>query len=77
MSEPRVLVVAPNWLGDAVMSLPALPTFRHAYPASRLIVAARHRLPRSPWCRAWMDRSSPSGADRYETGKRLRPMCGV
>jgi heptosyltransferase-2 len=41
MSEPRVLVVAPNWLGDAVMSLPALADIRRAYPASRLIVAAR------------------------------------
>jgi heptosyltransferase-2 len=41
MSEPSLLVVAPNWLGDAVMALPALADVRRAYPASRLLVAAR------------------------------------
>ena len=42
MSEPgRVLVVAPNWLGDAVMALPALADIRRAHAQARLIVAAR------------------------------------
>jgi lipopolysaccharide heptosyltransferase II len=42
MSEPgRILVVAPNWLGDAVMALPALADIRRAYAQARLIVAAR------------------------------------
>lgn len=42
MSEPgRVLVVAPNWLGDAVMALPALADIRRASAPARLIVAAR------------------------------------
>jgi heptosyltransferase-2 len=42
MSEPgRVLVVAPNWLGDAVMALPALADIRRATAQGRLIVAAR------------------------------------
>jgi heptosyltransferase-2 len=42
MSEPeRILVVAPNWLGDAVMALPALADIRRAHAAARLIVAAR------------------------------------
>jgi heptosyltransferase-2 len=41
MPEPRVLIVAPNWLGDAVMALPALADVRRAYPNSRLVVAAR------------------------------------
>ncbi len=39
--SPRVLVVAPNWLGDAVMALPALADIRRAHPGGRLIVAAR------------------------------------
>jgi heptosyltransferase-2 len=38
---PHVLVVAPNWLGDAVMSLPALADVRRAHPQGRLTVAAR------------------------------------
>jgi heptosyltransferase II len=41
MPEPRVLIVATNWLGDAVMALPALADVRRAFPSSRLIVAAR------------------------------------
>jgi len=36
-----MLVVAPNWLGDAVMALPALADIRRASPQARLIVAAR------------------------------------
>ena len=39
--ELHVLVVAPNWLGDAVMSLPALSDIRRAYPQGRVSVAAR------------------------------------
>lgn len=37
----RVVVLAPNWLGDAVMALPALQSVRGAYPAAHLAVAAR------------------------------------
>ena len=37
----RVVVFAPNWLGDAVMALPALQSVRAAFPAAHLAVAAR------------------------------------
>jgi heptosyltransferase II len=36
----RLVIRAPNWLGDAVMALPAMAAIRAAYPASRLAVAA-------------------------------------
>ena len=36
-----VLVVAPNWLGDAVMALPAIADVRRQFSSSRLVVAAR------------------------------------
>ena len=36
-----ILVFAPNWLGDAVMALPAIADVRRRYPAARLVVAAR------------------------------------
>lgn len=36
----RLIVRAPNWLGDAVMALPALGAVRRAFPASTLILAA-------------------------------------
>jgi heptosyltransferase-2 len=37
----RVLVFAPNWLGDAVMALPAVAAMRQAWPGASLDVAAR------------------------------------
>jgi heptosyltransferase-2 len=39
----RVLVRAPNWVGDVVLSLPALRDVRRMFPAARLEVLAR------PW----------------------------
>jgi heptosyltransferase-2 len=36
-----ILVVAPNWLGDAVMALPAIADARRRYPSARLYAAAR------------------------------------
>ena len=44
MSDPsRILVRAPNWVGDVVLSLPALRDLRRQFPAARLEVLAR------PW----------------------------
>src|SRR5687767_14921884 len=39
--EQPVLVVAPNWLGDAVMALPAMADIRRHFDAARIVVAAR------------------------------------
>lgn len=39
----RILVRATNWVGDAVMSLPALQTLRSRFPSARIAVLAR------PW----------------------------
>jgi heptosyltransferase-2 len=42
MPDPsRVLVVAPNWLGDAVMALPAIADMRRHFVDAAVIVAAR------------------------------------
>jgi heptosyltransferase-2 len=41
MNTPSRLVVrAPNWLGDAVMALPALAAVRAAFPDARIAIAA-------------------------------------
>jgi heptosyltransferase-2 len=40
----RIVVLAPNWLGDAVMALPALADIRRAHPDAHLAVAARPGL---------------------------------
>jgi heptosyltransferase-2 len=37
----RLVIVAPNWLGDAVMALPAIADVRRAWPAARIAIAAR------------------------------------
>jgi heptosyltransferase-2 len=37
----RLVVVAPNWLGDAVMALPAIADVRRGLPAASIVVAAR------------------------------------
>jgi heptosyltransferase-2 len=42
-SVAKVLVRATNWLGDAVMSLPAVRAIRQVFPHARLAVVAR------PW----------------------------
>ena len=37
----RAVVLAPNWLGDVVMALPAIASFRALWPTAHLSVAAR------------------------------------
>jgi heptosyltransferase-2 len=48
MSDPlqvrQVLVLSPNWLGDAVMALPAIADVRRHFQNARLIVAARRSV---------------------------------
>ncbi len=39
-----IVVTAPNWLGDALMALPAIGAVRHHHPEVRLVVAARPSL---------------------------------
>jgi lipopolysaccharide heptosyltransferase II len=42
MSESDgIVVLAPNWLGDAVMALPAIADLRRHFSGNRLLVAAR------------------------------------
>lgn len=40
----RLLIVAPNWLGDAVMALPAIDDLRRSFPGAGLTVAARRQV---------------------------------
>ena len=40
----RVVVFAPNWLGDAVMALPAIADVRRAAPDASLTIAARQSI---------------------------------
>ena len=40
MTPSRLVIRAPNWLGDAVMALPALAAVRAAMPETRIAIAA-------------------------------------
>jgi heptosyltransferase-2 len=40
-ADAPLVVLAPNWLGDAVMALPAIADVRRALPSAALAVAAR------------------------------------
>jgi len=45
MHKPsRLVVLAPNWLGDAVMALPLFSDLRRGWPDSEIVVAARHGI---------------------------------
>ncbi|MBI3403023.1 MAG: lipopolysaccharide heptosyltransferase II [Acidobacteria bacterium] len=41
MALQRLVILAPNWLGDAVMALPAIADLRRAAPQASIAVAAR------------------------------------
>jgi heptosyltransferase-2 len=43
-ARDNVVVLAPNWLGDAVLALPAIADVRRAFPAAHLAVAARRSV---------------------------------
>jgi hypothetical protein len=45
----KVLIRAPNWVGDAVMALPALRELRRIFAASKIIISAR------PWVQGIFD----------------------
>ena len=76
-SMSKVLVRATNWLGDAVMSLPAIRTVRQVFPHAHIAVVAR------PWVadlyarELAIDRVIPytraEGAYRRQTGIRRAP----
>ncbi|MFO7785737.1 MAG: lipopolysaccharide heptosyltransferase II [Thermodesulfobacteriota bacterium] len=68
-----ILVRATNWVGDVVMSLPALEALRELYPQSRITVLAR------PWVKELLS-SHPAVDEVWEYakgGERLRDFTAV
>ncbi len=68
----KILVRATNWVGDAVLSIPALEAIRASRPGAEIIVLAR------PWV-AELYRGQP-GVDRvipFENQARHRGIAGV
>lgn len=65
MDFERILVRATNWLGDAVMSLPALQALRARYPIARISILARPWVAdlygREPFCDDVIPYDAPRG----------------
>jgi heptosyltransferase-2 len=74
MQFTRILVRATNWLGDAVLSLPALRAVRERFPEAYLAVSARPWVAelyrREPFCDQLLE--YPKGMRRRELARTLR-----
>lgn len=79
----RVLVKAVNWLGDLVMSLPALKAMRRAWPHSHLAVLVRRELASFLAGTRWIDEVIPYTlrpgirrlADDWRIASAIRRRC--
>jgi heptosyltransferase II len=60
----RLVIVAPNWLGDAVMSLPAISDVRRAMPHAVIAVAAKASI--APLFQIVADANEAIAADRLD-----------
>ncbi|MGA1194714.1 MAG: lipopolysaccharide heptosyltransferase II [Kiritimatiellia bacterium] len=60
-AAPRELVVSVNWIGDAIMAMPALQLYRHKYPNRHLAVLARGAL-----ADLWAMHEAPNQIIRYQ-----------
>jgi heptosyltransferase-2 len=68
----RILIKAVNWLGDVVMSLPALRAVRRAYPAAHLAVLIRNELASFFDGADWIDEVIPYSITSYSVAKVFR-----
>jgi heptosyltransferase-2 len=76
----RILVRATNWIGDAVMSLPALRALRERYPAAKITLLAMPWVAdlygREPFCDElipWRAQRGPHDlAEKWRVGRALK-----
>jgi heptosyltransferase-2 len=69
MEYKRILIKTPNWLGDAVMSLPTLRAMRYLFPDSHISVLSRANL-----AELFMHEPSINDIIPYETAKGLKKL---
>ncbi|MFP4191291.1 MAG: lipopolysaccharide heptosyltransferase II [Candidatus Hydrogenedentota bacterium] len=80
MSTNHILVLAPNWLGDAAMATPAFRALRQRFPGARITVAGRRGtvslLEGLPYVDALEPLPVRPGLGRLlSVAQRLRPMA--
>jgi heptosyltransferase-2 len=71
-----ILVRATNWVGDAVMSLPALRALRQRFPRARISILAKPWVAdlyrREPFCDELIPYTARSVAEKWSAGQGLR-----
>lgn len=66
----KILVRAPNWVGDVVMATPALRALRSAHPGAEITLEARAHL--EPLVRGLVDVFLPDAGGALERARELR-----
>jgi heptosyltransferase II len=80
MEFQNILVRATNWVGDAVMSLPALHALRERFPSARISILARPWVAslysREPFCDELIPYKAPRGwkglGEKWRAASELR-----
>ncbi len=80
MQFERILVRATNWVGDAVMSIPALAALRNAFPRAHIAILARPWVSglygREPFCDEVIPYTAPKGwsgiAQKWTIARQLK-----
>jgi heptosyltransferase-2 len=74
-SAEHILVRATNWVGDAVMSLPALRALRERYPQAHIAILAKPWVGdlygREPFCNELIPFTARSLAEKWQAAKQL------
>jgi heptosyltransferase-2 len=72
----KILVRATNWVGDAVMSLPALRALRERFPDAEIAILAKPWVAglyrREPFCDRLIPYSAANLASKWRAGHELR-----
>jgi heptosyltransferase II len=72
----NILVRATNWVGDAVMSLPALRALRQRFPQARISILAKPWVAelyrREPFCDDLIPYTARTAGDKWSAARALR-----
>ncbi len=71
-NQTKILIRATNWLGDAVMSLPAIRAVRESFPGTYLVILARPSVADLYARERAIDAVLPYTGDRGRTAAELR-----
>jgi heptosyltransferase-2 len=75
VSYEKILVRATNWVGDAVMSLPALRALRQRFPGAEISILAKPWVAdlygREPFCDRMIPYTPPNWREKMRAGRAL------